>query len=134
MPHRSAVVRRQGMGLLLAAVVMFLQTAPSFADARRADAEKAKVAKLGVGQHVMVKTLDGEELHGNITVIGDQSFKVKPDKAPAEREIAYSQVAKVRENPGKTTWIIIAVVVAVVVVAVVVVVHVKTSPIGSGPI
>ncbi len=118
MPDRFVVVLRQGMVLLLAAVVMFLQTVPSFAHAARADAEKAKVEKLGVGQHVMVKTLGGEELHGTITVIGDQSFKVKPDRASSEREIAYSQVAKVRANPGKVGWIILAVVVVVVVVVV----------------
>jgi len=105
--------------LLLTAVMMFLETVPSYAHATRAEAEKAKVEKLGVGQHVMVKTLGGEELHGNITGIGNQSFKVKPDTATAEREIAYSQVAKVRENPGKTGWIVIAVVAAAVVVAVV---------------
>jgi preprotein translocase subunit YajC len=107
------------MVLLLTAVVMFLQTVPSYAHATRAEAEKAKVEKLGVGQHVMVKTLGGEELHGNITGIGDQSFKMKPDTATAEREIAYSQVAKVRENPGKVLWIILAAVVVVVVVVVV---------------
>jgi preprotein translocase subunit YajC len=134
MPHRLVVALRQGMVLLLAAVVMFLQTVPSFARATREDAEKAKVEKLGVGQHVMVKTLGGEELHGNITVIGDQSFKVKPDKATAERDIAYSQVAKVRENPGKTGWIILAVVVAVVIVAVVAIIHAKNQPIFKGPI
>jgi preprotein translocase subunit YajC len=122
------------MVLLLAAVVMFLQTVPSFAHATRADAGKAKVKKLGVGQHVMVKTLEGEELHGNITVIGDQSFKVKPDTAAAEREIAYSQVAKVRENPGKTLWIILAVAAVVVVVAVVLTIHIKNHPLGSGPV
>jgi len=132
MPDRLAVTLRQGMVLLLAAVSMFLQTVPLPAHAARADAEKAKVEKLGVGQHVMVKTLGGEELHGNITLISDQSFKMKPDRAAAEREIAYAQVAKVRENPGKTGWIIIAVVAAVVIVAVIIAVHVKTSPLGSG--
>ena len=122
------------MVLLLAAAVMCLQTVPSLAHATRADAAKAKVEKLGVGQHVMVKTTGGEELHGNITVIGDQSFKVKPDKAAAEREIAYSQVAKVRENPGKTGWIIIGVLIAVVVVVTVVAIHIKEHPLGNGPI
>jgi preprotein translocase subunit YajC len=116
MPGRLTVALRQGMGLLLAAALTCLQTAPSFAHATRADAAKAKVEKLGVGQHVMVKTTGGEELHGNITVIADQSFKVKPDKATAEREIAYSQAAKVRENPGKAVWIFLAVVAVVVVV------------------
>jgi hypothetical protein len=51
MPDRLAVTLRQGMVLLLAVVSMFLQTVPSFAHATRADAEKAKVEKLGVGQH-----------------------------------------------------------------------------------
>ena len=91
MPHRLAIVLRRGMVLLLAAVVMSVQTVPSFAHVTREDAAKARVEKLGVGQHVMVKTLGGEELHGNITVIGDRSFKVKPDTATAEREIAYSR-------------------------------------------
>ena len=122
MPDRLVVALRQGMVLLLAAAVMCLQTVPSFAHATRADAAKAKVEKLGVGQHVMVKTIGGEELHGNITVIGDQSFKVKPDKAAAEREITYSQVAKVRENPGKVGWVIIGVVIVVAVVGVLVLV------------
>ncbi len=71
----------------------------------------------------MVKTTGGEELHGNITVIGDSSFKVKPDKATTEREIAYSQVAKVRENPGKVSWIVLGVVIGVLVVVVAVAIH-----------
>ena len=35
-----------------------------------------------------VKIIGGEELHGNITAIGGQSFRLRPDNATAETEIA----------------------------------------------
>jgi len=108
--------------LMLAAAVLFLQTAPSFGRATRADVVKARVGKLGLGKHVKVKIIGGEELHGNITAIGGQSFRLRPDNATAETEIAYSQVVLVKENPGKITWIVIAVVAVVVVVGVIVLV------------
>jgi hypothetical protein len=67
----------------------------------------------------MVKTAVGKELHGHITAIGDQSFKLRPENTTRESEIAYSQVAKVKENAGKTTWIIIGVVVVAVVIVII---------------
>jgi hypothetical protein len=83
---------RKGVVLLSAVVVTCLQTARSLGGATRADLVKAKVEKLGVGRHVMAKTAVGKELHGHITAIGDQSFKLRPENTTRESEIAYSQL------------------------------------------
>jgi len=68
---------------------------------------RQKSGELGVGQHVMAKTIGGEELRRNITVIGGQQGEARSFKAAAKREMAYSQVATERENPGNAVWILL---------------------------
>src|ERR1051326_5505635 len=67
---------------------------------------KIRVQKLGIGQHVMVKTAKGVELHGHIVKIDPQTFTLKPDRS-TQTEIAYGDVIKVKKNPGPVLWILI---------------------------
>lgn len=77
---------------------------------------KAKVEKLGVGEHVMVKRTEGPELHGYIVGIEEQAFKLKPDHAQAEVLIPYDHVLKVKKNPGALTWMLVGATLAIIVI------------------
>ena len=82
---------------------------PAAAGSTRApEAAKARVRvqNLGVGEHVMVKTAQGQELHGHNMKIDVQAFTLKPDHSK-QTEIAYANVVKVRKNPGPVLWIVI---------------------------
>jgi hypothetical protein len=81
------------------------------------DVVKAKVEKLGVGEHVMVKRTGGPKLHGRITGIAEQSFKLHPDNAQAEVVVPYADVLKVKKNPGAITWMLVGA--ALVIIAIV---------------
>ena len=62
--------------MLLSLAMVSLGCAPAFARSTKSpDASmiKAKVKKLGVGEHVMVKLATGEKLHGHIMSIDEQS-------------------------------------------------------------
>ena len=80
------------------------------------------VAGLGVGHHIVVKTTDGREYHGNIQMIGEDHFVMVPDHQTASVQIAYTQVHYVEQNlsKGAKIAIVVAVVLAVVVIAFVV--------------
>ena len=80
------------------------------------DVVKAKVEKLGVGEHVMVKRTEGPKLHGHITGIAEQSFKLHPDNARAEVEIPYSDVLKIHKNPGPITWMLVGAALVIIVI------------------
>jgi ribosome maturation factor RimP len=67
------------------------------------------VTELGVGHHIMVKTSEAKEYHGNIVAIGAESFTVLPDHTTAPVQIAYNTVRQMGPNPSRNTWIGIAV-------------------------
>ena len=56
------------------------------------------VAGLGAGHHIVVKTTDGKEYHGNIQMIGEDHFVMVPDHQTASVQIAYTQVHYVEQN------------------------------------
>ena len=80
------------------------------------------VAELGVGHHIMVKTSEAKEYHGNIVAIAAESFTVLPDHTAAPIQIAYNNVQQMGPNMSKGSKIALIVVagvaVAVIVVAV----------------
>ena len=77
------------------------------------------VAGLGVGHHIVVKTTDGREYHGNIQVIAEDHFVMVPDNQTASVQIAYTQIHYLEQNLSKSAKIAIVVVVVVVVVTLV---------------
>jgi small nuclear ribonucleoprotein (snRNP)-like protein len=84
------------------------------------DAVEAKrvATGLGVGRHIVVKTTEGMEYHGNIVAIGAESFTVLPDHTAAPVQIAYNNVQQMGPNmsTGKKVVIAVLVVIALVVV------------------
>jgi ribosome maturation factor RimP len=84
------------------------------------DAVKAKrvATGLGVGHHVVVKTTEGKEYHGNIQTIDAESFTMLPDHTGAPVQIAYNDVQQMGPNmsTGKKVAIAVLVVVALVIV------------------
>jgi ribosome maturation factor RimP len=68
------------------------------------------VAELGVGHHIMVKTSEAKEYHGNIVAIAADSFTVLPDHTTAPIPIAYNNVQQMGPNLSKGAWIAIAIV------------------------
>ena len=80
------------------------------------DMVRAKVEKLGLGEHVMVKRTEGPKLHGHITGIDERTFKLKPDKAQADVVIPYADVQKIKKNPGPIMWMLVGAVLAVVII------------------
>ena len=101
------------------ACLMGLSAIPGFASIPKPldpEAVRVKVTKLGLGEHVMVKRTTGPTLHGNITGINREAFRVRPDTTQTEVEIPYAQVLKVRKNPGPITWMILGAILVVVVI------------------
>ena len=101
------------------ACAMLLTAVPGLAGSRKAiDPVKvrAKVERLGVGEHVMVKNAEGQILRGHIVGIDQDTFKLQPDNTSAEVLIAYDQVVKVRKNPGAFTWMLVGAILAVVII------------------
>ena len=118
-PRKVDAVRHQSIALLLVVALLSTATVPAFAKApRTSDPEliKRKVEKLGVGEHVAVKRLAETTLHGHITAIGEQSFKLHADNATSETEIAYDQVLNVKKNPGPVMWMVLGAVLLIVIV------------------
>jgi preprotein translocase subunit SecF len=74
------------------------------------------VAELGVGHHIMVKTSEAREYHGNIVAIAAESFTVLPVHTTAPVQIAYNQILQIGPNMSKGTKIAIVVLVGVAVV------------------
>ncbi len=102
-------------GAMLFAAVPVFACAPKTIDPAKV---KAKVEKLGVGEHVMVKRADGATLHGHIVGIDQDSFKIHPDNTSSEDSIAYDQVAKIRKNPGPVGWMIVGAIIVIVIIVV----------------
>ena len=114
---RTESLRRAIAALLASAV--FLTAVPGFAGTPKAidpAAVKAKVEKLGVGEHVMVKRADGPTLRGHIVGIEQDAFKLRPDKTSMDVLIAYDQVVKVRKNPGPFAWMLVGAILVIVVI------------------
>ena len=74
------------------------------------------VAELGVGHHIMLKTAEAKEYHGNIVAIAAESFTVLPDHQAAPVQIAYNQTLQMGPNMSKGTKITIIVLVGVAIV------------------
>jgi ribosome maturation factor RimP len=72
------------------------------------------VAELGVAHHIMVKTSEAKEYHGNIVAIEAESFTVLPDHTAAPVQIAYNSVQQMGPNMSKGAKIAIIVVVGIV--------------------
>ena len=109
---------RRPIATLLACAIL-LTAVPGFAAAPKAidpAAVKAKVEKLGVGEHVMVKRLEGPTLRGHIVAIDESSFKIHPDNTSIEELVAYDQVLKVRKNPGPIAWMLVGAVLVIVII------------------
>ena len=118
-PRKVDAVRRQGIALFLVAALLSMTTVPAFAKAPKTSAPdviKRKVEKLGVGEHVAVKRVVGETLHGHITAIGEESFKLHADRATSETEIAYNQVLNVKKNPGPVMWMLVGAVLVIIII------------------
>ena len=80
------------------------------------------VAELGVAHHIMVKTSEAKEYHGNIVAIEAESFTVLPDHTAAPVQIAYNSVQQMGPNMSKGSMIALIVVAGVAVTITVVVV------------
>jgi hypothetical protein len=118
-PGRRALGAFLGLGLALA--IANLLPLPALARAPQATtppAVEAQVRKFGVGKDVKVTLVGGERLRGHIASIGVNTFTVRVRKSQADREIAYNQVALVKD-PGPLVWILIgAAIVIIIIVAV----------------
>jgi len=66
-------------------------------------------AELGVGHHIMVKTSEAKEYHGNIVALGAESFAILPDHQAAAVQIAYGQTQQMGPNMSKGEKIAIVV-------------------------
>ena len=79
------------------------------------DAAEAKrvAAGLGVGHHIMIKTSEGMEYHGNIVALDAESVTVLPDHTTAPVQIAYNSVQQMGPNMSKTTEAVIIIAVCV---------------------
>ena len=83
---------------------------PDAVEARRV------VLGLGVGHHIQAKITAGKEYHGNIQIIGTDSFTMLPDREAAPVQIAFAEVQYVEQNLSKGAQIGIAVAVVGVLV------------------
>ena len=100
--------------------VLGVEVGPAFAGTPKSidpNAVKAKVEKLGVGEHVMVKLAEGRKLHGRIASIEGNSFRLKPDKSQAEIQVPYDNVSKIKKNPGALTWMVVGAVIVIIIIA-----------------
>jgi len=87
---------------------------------------KRVAAGLGVGQHIMVKTAAGSELHGNIVAINQDHFAVLPDRQATPVQIAYSDIVQMGPNMSALAKAGILVGIAVGVVFIIAVVALAT--------
>jgi len=71
------------------------------------------VAELGVGHHIMVKTSEAKEYHGNIVAIAADSFTVLPDHTTAPVQVAYNNVQRMGPNPDVGTWVAVGILAAI---------------------
>jgi ribosome maturation factor RimP len=88
------------------------------------------VAGLGAGHHIVVKTTEGKEYHGNIQVIAEDHLVIVPDHQTAAVQIGYTQIRYVEQNLSKGDKIKVVVVVVLVVAVVVTVVVLRLRSTG----
>jgi len=79
-------------------------------------------AELGVGHHIMVKTSEVKEYHGNIVALGAESFTMLPDHQAAPVQIAYGRTYQLGPNMSKGEKIAIIVLAGVAIAVTVIVV------------
>lgn len=70
------------------------------------------VIGLGVGRHIMVKMVGGQEYHGTILTIGSDTFKVLPDRQSSPVEIPYRETLQLGPNLSTGKKVLIGVLVA----------------------
>ena len=128
---KTAAGRTISAGLVFA--IMCIQTV-SVAEglpAARAAIIKTNVAAIGVSEHVAVRLISGQKVHGCITAIGDKTFTVSPGINKPDRTISYDEVTKVKKAPNLLPWILGGLVVATVVL--IVIIHRSpTAPVTAG--
>jgi hypothetical protein len=118
-PRHVGALQRSGIAFSLVIALVGTTIVPTYAKVPGTpdpEVVKKKVEKLGVGEHVAVKRVVGKTLHGRITGIGEQSFKLRADNATLETEIAYGQVLNVKKNPGALTWMLVGAVLVIVII------------------
>ncbi len=116
----GALIFHRSVAVLLAIAITSAAGIPAPAKTAKTPdptAVEAKVMKLGVGEHVMVKLVTGRKLRGHIVGIGEASFTLQPDRTTLKSEIAYDQVLQVKKNPGPIFWMLVGA--AIVIVAIV---------------
>jgi hypothetical protein len=99
---------------------MSLTAVPGLARSPKAvnpEAVKAKVEKLGVGEHVMVKRTEGPKLRGRIIGIEQESFKLSLDRSQGKLVIPYDDVLQVKKNPGALTWMLVGAGIVIIIIA-----------------
>jgi ribosome maturation factor RimP len=89
------------------------------------DAVEAKrvATGLGVGRHIVVKTTEGMEYHGNIQTIDAESFTMLPDHTTSQIQIAYNGVQQMGPNMSTGKKVVIAVLVVIALVVVISIVY-----------
>ncbi len=117
---RSRTLRRRGVAYDQVAELKLAKVTYKASGQPDATAAKRVVAGLGIGRHIVVKTTEGKEYHGNIRAIDLESFAVQPDHQAAAVQIAYSEVIQLGPNLSKTAWILIGVGVGVVVTLIII--------------
>jgi len=118
--RRGRVFRAVATAFLVAAMVGLLPVPSSAKVPQSPDpaAVKAQVTKFGVGKEVKVKLVGGEKLSGHIQSIAPDSFTVKLDKSASEKQIAYDQVAQVKD-PSPLTWMLVGAAIVIVIILIV---------------
>jgi small nuclear ribonucleoprotein (snRNP)-like protein len=93
------------------------------------DAAEARrvVVGLGTGRHIVAKTKEAKEYHGNIQAIDADHFTVLPDNSTAPVRVAYCDVLQLGPNMSKGTKILIIVCVGIAVVVILAVALSKPS-------
>ena len=118
-------------GLIFAVLCIQAASAAEGLPAAGLSTIKAKVMAIGVSEHVVVRLISGQKVHGCVTAIGDMTFTVSPGINKPDRVIGYDEVAKVKKAPNLLPWILGGIVVATVVL--IVIIHRSpTAPITAG--
>jgi len=80
------------------------------------DAAEARrvLAGLGIGRHIVVKTAEGKEYHGNVLAIDRSHFSVLPDGQMAPVQFAYTDLVQLGPNLSKGAKVALIVALALV--------------------
>lgn len=130
MPEPKRDILRKGMVVLLAALVVWTETASMFAQSTNAPQQgivRSAVEKQGVGKRIGIRLSSGDVLYGRITRIGEHSFTLRPDHTRSTREIAYDQVTQLRGAPRTLLWAVLGVSVVAIVVIVIALVRTPST-------